>query len=179
MSDEVKLGGLAWHLATLSLTAVGGGVVLVAPDVLHYVSVQHHWLSDQQLAARYALAQAAPGPNVLFVSLIGWLLKGWLGAVVVTLAAIVPSSLLVLALGKVINRHAGGDGRWAGALRDALQPLASGMLAGAAWTFLSLAGSGWRGVTLALAVAAAAYGTRLHPLWLIAGGAVAGAVGLV
>ena len=178
MSD-VKLGGLALHLALLSLTAIGGGVVLVAPDVHHYVSVENHWLTDQQFAAMYALAQAAPGPNLLFVTLIGWLLKGWLGAVVVTAAAIVPSSLLVLALGKVISRHGGGDGRWATALRDTLAPLAAGMLAGAAWTFLSVAGAGWRGSALALAAAAVAYGSKLNPLWLIALGALAGAVGLV
>ncbi|WP_342117839.1 chromate transporter [Pseudoduganella sp. OTU4001] len=179
MSGDVNLGGLAWHLAVLSLTAIGGGVVLVAPDIHHYVSVQNHWLSDQQFAAAYALAQAAPGPNLLFVTVIGWMLKGWLGAVVVTLAAIVPSSCLVLALGSVINRHGAGQGRWTSALRDALAPLSSGMLAGAAWTFLSVADAGWRGILLALAAAAAAYATKLNPVWLIAFGALAGALGLV
>jgi chromate transporter len=179
MKDEVELGGLAWHLAVLSLTAIGGGVVLVAPDVHHYVAVRNHWLTDQQFAAAYALAQAAPGPNLLFVSLVGWMIKGWTGAVVVTLAAILPSSCLVLALGSVIRRHGGGQGRWAGALRDALAPLAAGMLAGAAWTFLSVAGAGWRGIALALAAAAVAYASKLNPLWLIALGALAGAAGLV
>lgn len=179
MNDDVKLGGLAWHLAILSLSAIGGGVVLVAPDVHHYVSVQNQWLSDEQFAAAYALAQAAPGPNLLFVTLVGWMIKGWLGAIVATLAAIVPSSCLVLALGSFINRHGGGEGRWAGALRDALAPLASGMLAGAAWTFLGVAGAGWRGMALALAAAGIAYASKLNPLWLIALGALAGAVGLV
>ncbi|MYN01711.1 chromate transporter [Pseudoduganella sp. DS3] len=179
MSEDVKLGGLALHLALLSLTAIGGGVVLVAPDVHHYVSVQNHWLTDQQFASAYALAQAAPGPNLLFVTLIGWMIKGWVGAVVVTLAAILPSTCLVLALGAFINRHGGGEGRWAGALRDALAPLAAGMLAGAAWTFLSVSGTGWRGIALALAAATAAYATKLNPVWLIVLGALAGAVGLV
>ncbi|XLZ70015.1 chromate transporter [Massilia sp. SR12] len=179
MSGDVKLGGLALHLALLSLTAIGGGVVLVAPDVHHFVSVQNHWLTDQQFASAYALAQAAPGPNLMFVTLIGWMIKGWLGAAVVTLAAILPSTCLVLALGTFINRHGGGQGRWAGALRDALAPLASGMLAGAAWTFLSVSGTGWRGIALALAAATAAYATKLNPVWLIVLGAAAGAAGLV
>lgn len=179
MSDDVELGGLAWHLAVLSLTAIGGGVVLVAPDVHQYVAVRNHWLTDQQFAAAYALAQAAPGPNLLFVSLVGWMIKGWTGAIVVTLAAILPSSCLVLALGTFIRRHGGGQGRWAAALRDALAPLAAGMLAGAAWTFLNVADAGWRGIALALAAAVAAYASKLNPLWLIALGALAGAAGLV
>jgi chromate transporter len=179
LSEDVKLGGLALHLALLSLTAIGGGVVLVAPDVHHYVSVQNHWLTDEQFAAAYALAQAAPGPNLLFITLVGWMIKGWMGAIVVTLAAILPSSCLVLALGTFINRHGGGEGRWAGALRDALAPLAAGMLAGAAWTFLDVADVGWRGIALALAAAAVAYVSKLNPLWLIALGALAGAAGLV
>jgi len=179
MNDDVQLGGLAWHLAVLSLTAIGGGVVLVAPDVHHYVSVENKWLTDQQFASMYALAQAAPGPNLLFVTLIGWLLKGWLGALVVTLAAVLPSSMLVLLLGKTINRHGGGQGRWASALRDALAPLAAGMLAGAAWTFLGVTGAGWPGIALALGAAGMAYGTKLNPVWLVALGALAGAIGLV
>jgi chromate transporter len=42
-----------------------------------------------------------------------------------------------------------------------------------------VAGAGWRGIVLALAAAAAAYATKLNPLWLIALGALAGAIGLV
>jgi len=179
-----KLGGLSLHLAILSLSAIGGGVVLVAPDIHDYVAVQNHWLSSEQFSAMYALAQAAPGPNVLFVTLIGWLIAGWIGALAATVAVIVPSSLLALAAARLAGAGAGaGSGtrgrRWAAALRAALAPLSAGMLAAAGWGFLRMSNAGALAILLALAAAAAVYGTKINPVWLIAAGALAGTAGIL
>jgi chromate transporter len=74
MNAESPLIALCGHLALLSLRAVvGGGVIMVAPEVQSYVVTGKHWLSNEQFAAAYAIAQAAPGPNLLFISLVGWL----------------------------------------------------------------------------------------------------------
>ena len=54
--------GLFVHFTMLSLLAVGGAITTV-PDMHRYVVVQKSWLSDAQLSASVALAQAAPGPN--------------------------------------------------------------------------------------------------------------------
>lgn len=184
MSD--KLVGLSLHLAILSLSAIGGGVVLVAPDIHNYVAVQNHWITSEQFSAVYALAQAAPGPNVLFITLIGWLIAGWVGALAATVAVIVPSSLLALAAAKIWRAKHGtaagagtASGRWTKAFRAALAPLSAGMLAAAGWSFLSMSHAGVLAIALALGAAVAVYATKINPVWLIAVGALAGAAGLV
>jgi len=178
-----KLGGLSLHLATLSLSAIGGGVVLVAPDIHHYVAVQNHWLTSEEFSAMYALAQAAPGPNVLFVTLVGWLIAGLPGALATTLAVILPSSLFALGAAKLAQRRgvdaAKPASRWTQALRHTLAPMSAGMLAAAAWSFLSMSGAGLLAVGLALLAAAIVYGTKINPVYLIAAGALAGAAGIL
>lgn len=189
----VNLSGLSLHLAVLSLSAIGGGVVLVAPDIHDYVAVQNHWLTSEQFSAVYALAQAAPGPNVLFITLVGWLIAGMAGALATTAAVIVPSSLLALGAAKLAARRgrtarrkgegeretAARSNRWTQALRHALAPLSAGMLAAAAWSFLSMANASVIAIGLALLSAAIVYGTKINPVYLIAAGALAGAAGIL
>ena len=59
------------HFLSLSLLAVGGAIA-TAPDMHRYLVGARGWLSDGQFSTSIALAQAAPGPNVLFVGLVGW-----------------------------------------------------------------------------------------------------------
>ena len=59
------------HFASLSLLAVGGAIT-AAPDMHRFLVDETHWLSDSQFTSSIALAQGAPGPNVLFVALMGW-----------------------------------------------------------------------------------------------------------
>jgi chromate transporter len=63
--------GLFTHFTALSLLAVGG-VITTVPDMQRYLVADQHWLTDSQFTSSIALAQAAPGPNVLFVALMGW-----------------------------------------------------------------------------------------------------------
>src|SRR5579875_2240438 len=78
---------------TLSLLAVGGANA-VLPEMQHQVVGVQHWMTAEQFAALYALAQAAPGPNMLVSTLIGWRVAGLPGAMVATLGMCGPSSLL-------------------------------------------------------------------------------------
>ena len=59
------------HFLSLSLMAVGGAIA-TAPDMHRYLVEQQHWLTESQFSASMALAQAAPGPNLLFIPLMGW-----------------------------------------------------------------------------------------------------------
>ncbi|WP_334166020.1 chromate transporter, partial [Tepidimonas sp.] len=59
------------HFLSLSLLAIGGAIT-TAPDMHRYLVTQNGWLSESQFSAAIALAQAAPGPNILFVALMGW-----------------------------------------------------------------------------------------------------------
>ena len=76
MNPVLHLSSADWldmfqHFASLSLLAVGGAIT-TAPDMHRYLVDETHWLSDAQFTSSIALAQAAPGPNILFVALMGW-----------------------------------------------------------------------------------------------------------
>jgi chromate transporter len=177
MNHESPVADLSMHLALLSLMAVGGGLVMIAPEVRDYVVGDKQWLLNEQFAAAYAIAQAAPGPNLLFISLTGWLVAGWIGAIGATASVILPSTLLTLGLIRMRSRLA------AGALFQALQksftPISIGLLAATAWIFTRVSNSDWRADLLTVLATLAVLNTRLNPVVLIAIGAAAGLAQLV
>ncbi|TFW05463.1 chromate transporter [Oxalobacteraceae bacterium OM1] len=174
--NDSPVAELSLHLALYALMAVGGGVVLIAPEVRQFVVDQRHWLGNEQFAAAYALAQAAPGPNLLFVSLVGWLVAGWAGALGATAAVIVPSTVLTLLL---VRWKSWQDGRIAAALRAAFAPMSVGLLAAAAWVFMQAGNVSWRADVLTVLAAVLVVRTRLNPVLLIGAGALAGLAGLL
>ncbi|OYU82887.1 MAG: chromate transporter, partial [Burkholderiales bacterium PBB5] len=62
----------------LSLLAVGGAIT-TAPDMQRYLVGEQGWMSDAQFTTGVAIAQAAPGPNILFVAVMGWHVAGLAG----------------------------------------------------------------------------------------------------
>ena len=77
-----------------SLMSIGGGNSVVPEIELQAVGT-YHWLTQGQFADLFALAQAAPGPSILLVTLVGYSVAGIAGAVVATTAMVVPAGLLV------------------------------------------------------------------------------------
>jgi chromate transporter len=170
---------LVSHLALLSFAAVGGGVIMLAPDIHRYVVDVHHWITADQFAAAYAIAQAAPGPNMLFVTLVGWQVAGWLGAVGATCAVIVPPALLTFVATRASSRRGGSVGRFGRAVRDGLAPLSVGLLAAGAWVLFDSGENGWREAVLVVATLLFVLRSKINPLWLIVAGALTGIAGLV
>jgi chromate transporter len=170
------LGTLALRFALLSLFAVGG-TSSILPDAHRVVVDTHAWMTDADFAGLYVLAQAAPGPNVLFFSLLGWKAAGVLGAAVATLALVGPSCTLTFAVSRLWTRG-GGGARWRAAVQAGLAPLTVGLLlaAGAVVARASNHDAAAWAVTAVTALVAAT--TRLNPLWLFAGAAVLGLLGL-
>ena len=77
----------------MSLFAVGGANAAI-PE-MHRIAVEvNHWMTDRQFADIYAISQLSPGPNVLIVTLIGYAVAGFGGALVATLAMCVPTAAL-------------------------------------------------------------------------------------
>jgi len=174
--DRVDLTALALHFALLSLMAIGG-VNSILPDMHRYVVEANHWLSDRQFADAYALGQAAPGPNMMFVTLLGWQLAGWTGAIVATLAIIFPP--IVLTLG-ITHLHANNpDAPLGRAIRGGLGPIAIGLTLSSGWILAQSADHSWRTALLTLLTVALMLRTRLNPVWLIAAGAIAGMTGIL
>lgn len=160
----------------LSAVAFGGATALL-PEMHRVVVENHHWLDDATFTHLYAIAQAAPGPNVLVVTLIGWEVGGLAGALATTLAMCLPMSVLIYLL---IDRWESFSGkRWQRAVSLGVAPLAVGLIFSGATLIAQAAAFGWAAWLLVGATLTANLRTKFHPLWFIAVGACLGLMGLV
>jgi chromate transporter len=154
--------------APLSLLTIGGGQATIAEIQRQVVDV-HHWMSAQQFLNDFAISRLAPGPGSLLVTLIGWQVSGFWGAVVATFAIFGPTAFLIYGVAQLWRRHQGA--RWQLALEAGLRPVAAGMILAAVYVlFLSLEG-GWAARSIAVASTALVLRTRVNPLLLVFGGA--------
>ena len=183
------------HFLSLSLLAVGGAVI-TAPDMHRFLVDENQWLTEQQFSSSIALAQSAPGPNVLFVGLMGWnvglnagagLGGGWitvalsaLGLVLSLLGIMLPSSVLTYTTTRWAHKHR--DTRAVKAFKLGMAPLVIALLISTGWLLMAShnqAARDWPLWLLTLASVGLVWRTRMHLLWLIGGGAVIGALGWV
>ena len=168
------LAGLCGHFMLLSLLAVGGAIT-TAPDMQRYLVVQQGWLDDAQFNAAIAIAQAAPGPNILFVALMGWSTAGLAGLVATMTGILLPSSLLALAAARYSQRRA--DSLWVRAFTAGLAPLTLGLLLSTGWLLTGPTRHRPAAVLLVLVTVLVSVRTRIGPMGLIALGGVVGALG--
>lgn len=175
-----ELGALALHFLMLSLLSIGGAIT-TAPDMHRYLVVDRHWLTDTQFTSSIALAQAAPGPNILFVAVLGFNVSGLAGAAAAMLGIMLPSTLLVVAAT-----------RWARANRDHLgvraftvgmAPLTLGLMIATGWLlaepYLVDPTHLWATLALIAATLFLTLRTKLGIVWMVLGGGVLGALGIV
>lgn len=160
----------------LALVAFGGASALL-PEIHRVVVDQHHWINDATFMQLFAIAQAAPGPNVLIVSLVGWEIAGVPGAVVATLGMCLPMSLVISLMMPVWNRMEGKT--WQQAVQFGVAPLAVGLVLSSGFLIGQSSQQGGSGIALVVLSTALARYTALHPLWLIALGGVCGGLGWV
>jgi chromate transporter len=171
-----RLETLFLQFALLSLLAFGGANAVVPEMHRRAVSVAH-WMSDKDFAALFAIAQAAPGPNFLIATLVGWKAAGLAGAAVATVAMCGPSCLLTYWAAKVWDRYR--QARWRIALGAGLAPVSVGLVSASAFLLARAADRGWRLALVTAGVALAATLSRLNPLWFLAAAATLGFVGLL
>ena len=177
VADLLDLFG---HFLVLSLLSVGGAIT-TAPDMHRYLVTQQHWLTDLQFSASIAIAQAAPGPNVLFVAVMGWTLAGPLGALVTMTGILLPSTVLSLTAGRWGQKRRATRG--VRAFTGGMAPLTIGLLLATGWVLVEpfLREPQHRLGSLALIVVSVVVmlRTRISPMWLVGLGAVVGATGWV
>jgi chromate transporter len=168
-------GELGVQLLALSLLQIGGALA-IAPDLHRLLVERTALLGDAQFTAAIAIAQASPGPNVLYVAVIGYQAAGLAGAVLVLAAILVPSSTLAFVVGRWGRSRA--ERRAMLAFKAGMAPISVALLFATSWLIVADA-PGVRHVLLAAAAALLVWRTRVHILWLIGAGALAGALGWV
>jgi chromate transporter len=163
--DSAAWWQLFGHFALLSLLAIGGAITTV-PDMQRFVVGERGWLTDAQFSGSVALAQAAPGPNVLFVAVIGFNVGGLTG---------------MLAADRVAARWGAQrrDQRAVRAFTEGLAPVTIGLLLATSWVLTDPVRTHWGALPLVAGTVLFMLRTKLSPLWPIAVGALAGTLGLV
>jgi chromate transporter len=183
------------HFASLSLLAVGGAIT-TAPDMHRYLVLQNGWLSEAQFTSSIAISQAAPGPNVLFVAVLGWNVglnagggpsAGWLawalaglGVLITMVAILLPSSVLTYTATRWA--HQNRELRAVRAFKTGMAPIVIALLIATGWLLTGSHEHPARDWPLWLVTAATTvlvWRTKLHLLWMIGAGGLLGALGLL
>ena len=194
MSEPVQLvfGVQEWlalflHYLSLSLLSIGGAIT-TAPDMHRFLVDQQHWLTDAQFNASIAIAQAAPGPNVLFVALLGWnvglnaggLPAGLLGVFLAMLGILIPSTTLTYVAAQWGHRNR--ELRAVRAFKQGMAPIVVALLIATSWILAGANGSSlkdWPAWLLTAATAVVVWRTKIHLLWLLGAGALLGWFGFI
>jgi chromate transporter len=156
---------IAAHFALLSLFAVGGATSAV-PEMHRQAVDLQHWMSDRQFSELFAMSQAAPGPNVMIVTLIGQQAGGVLGGLIATVAMCVPSCILAYVVYRVFDRFKAAH--WRNAIQAGLIPITIGLVAATAFIVAQAADQSWRTFAITVATAVLVYATRVSPLIALA-----------
>jgi chromate transporter len=180
----------------LSMLSISGAITTV-PDMHRYLVDQNGWLTDAQFSSSVAIAQAAPGPNVLFVALMGWNVGinagggigagpqawalGLLGLTVTMLGIMLPSTTLTYFATRWGHRNR--ERREVRAFKQGMAPVVVGLLVATGWVLAAGNPAGnapaWHLWLLTGVAALIVWRTRLHLLWLLGAGGVLGAFGFV
>lgn len=163
-------------LSAFSLVAFGG-VSALLPVLFNLAVVQEQWIDVQTFSDYFAIAQAAPGPNFMTVTLIGWHLYGVIGAFVATFAIAWPSSILIFYLQRLLLGIK--DPIKKRAIQYAAAALAIGLVLSSAWEIALQINHGVAAYVLTLFTIGFTLFTRWHPLYLIVLGAILGLLGLI
>jgi chromate transporter len=174
--ERLDLGGLFLHFLMLWFLAIGGPSTIF-PDIHRYVVEVHQLLTSTEFAELYTLAQVAPGPNAMYVTLIGWHLAGWRGVAATTIPLLVPATTLTLLVGHLNERYP--DAPIARAIRRGLMPITIGLVFASATILMRTVNHDWRGYVITFATVAVVLRKTWNPLWLFAAAALAGVAGLV
>ncbi len=173
MNGDDPLWSLLAGFAAISLIAVGGGIAVV-PEMNRLVVDVHGWMTDAQFAQLFALAQAAPGPNVLVVGLIGWKVAGLAGMLVALAGMTVPVGLLAYGFARFRRRLSGAA--WLRLAERGLVPVAVGLILASGIILGQAAAVGWLAVALTVASSLFVWRSDRSPLWALVVGGIAGAL---
>jgi chromate transporter len=165
---------LGLFFSLLSLLSVGG-MPSVIPEMHRYLVEQRAWISHDDFIEMFALGQAAPGPNVLISSLIGWKIAGVPGAVVTLVAMCGPAAVISYYVAGVWERMK--DRPWRAIAQRAMAPMVVGLILSGGFVLATPGNSpDWRLWLIAATSATGMVATKRNPLWFLAAGGILGAI---
>ena len=168
---------LTAHLALLSSISFGG-FPTVLPDVRNFVVATHGWMTDQEFANFFALAQAIPGPNmILMMSFVGWKVWGVPGALASAVATSGPPCAIYFAAYRVWDRFRAAP--WQRIVRIGLVPVTVGLVVASGTVMARAADTSWRGAVVTVAATVLTLRTRLNPFVMLLVGGALGGMGLL
>jgi chromate transporter len=189
---------LFMHFMSLSLLAVGGAIT-TAPDIHRFLVDEQHWLTHYQFTSSVAIAQGAPGPNVMFVALMGWnvgmnaaagmsptpnmlyaVMLALLGVLVTMVGIIVPSATLTFFSSQWA--HNNRELRGVRAFKAGLAPLVMSLLVATGWLLTGDHDNyleDWPMWALAAVTTVIVWRTQTHLLVLLSLGAVLGMLKII
>jgi len=119
---------IAWFFTKAGAFVFGSGLAIV-PFLHSGVVTENHWLTEAQFVDAVAVAMITPGPVVITVAFIGYLVNGFPGATVAALATFLPCYLFTILLAPSFKKIAGNTS--VKAFVDGITATVIGALAGA------------------------------------------------
>lgn len=175
------------HYLSLSLLSLGGALAAV-PEMHRYLVAEQHWLSEAQFSTSITIAQAAPGPNILFVALMGWniglnaggMASGLLGMTLSMVGILLPSTAFTYMATRWVHRNR--DMRAVRAFKSGMGPVVVGLVLATGWILASIhdvPSENWPLWLLTVVTIVLILKTRIHILWLLTAAALLGWLGVV
>ncbi len=165
------LGQIAATFSLISLAAIGG-VNGTLPEIHRQIVDTFHFMDDATFANLVAIAQIAPGPNLLVISMMGWHIAGFAGLGVATLATVLPPSIIAFFVERILRRYSASQ--TIAILKRALAPIAVGLMGAGGLILARSADQGGLTIALTGGMTLLVGLTRTNPLYGIAAGAIIG-----
>lgn len=167
---------LVLQVLFLSSVAVGGFITTI-PELHRFVVETHRWMTDDRFVTLYALAQIAPGPNSIVVTLIGWEVAGAAGAALATVASCLPPLVIAYTASALWTRYK--QAAWYRTFERAVAPFAVGLVMATGVLLTGATARGWPSHALTAAAVAFLLVTRRSPMIPLAVAAAIGAAHLI
>jgi chromate transporter len=162
--------------SSLSILSIGGGNT-VLPEMHRKAVDDYHWVTGKQFADVFAISQAAPGPSILIVTILGYKASGVAGAVLATVAMMLPAAVLVYLVSRVWERAK--DMPLRRAVEKGLAPLTVGLILASGWVMSKAADHGWQAYILTAVCTAVFTTTKINPIFIVAAAGFIGWLGWI
>jgi chromate transporter len=168
-----SLPTIFWFFVKAGAFVFGSGLAIV-PFLYGEVVQTNHWLSDREFLDAVAVAMITPGPVVITVAFIGYLMAGFWGMTIAAVGVFLPVYLLVVIPAPYFRRHRSQP--TVKAFVDGVSAAATGAIAGAAYVLGTRALTDVVTVAVAVTTLCMLSKWKMSELWLIAAGAIVGLI---